>query len=115
MSDIPCENTLASQREEDTRRISTIWESVQQRKVPTITQTHHMGPRDRTPPEHARYFASTTPSVESDGTKRNAEVCRRTSSMRNHSRIMEPIRCKLLFHKKERWKVMPHPRLLAYQ
>jgi hypothetical protein len=43
-----------------------------------------------------------TPSIKPDGTRRNAEICGRTSPTRNHSRIVEPICSKLLFYKKKR-------------
>jgi hypothetical protein len=56
-----------------------------------------------------------TPSTKSNGTRRNAKVHRRTSAMRNHTRIMEPVRRKLLFYKEERQKTMPHPRLPTHQ
>jgi hypothetical protein len=74
-----------------------------------------MGPRDRTPPKRARYFAITTPSVEPKRTRRDAKVCRRTSSTRNYMRIMEPVCCKLLLYKEEGWEIAPRLRLLTYQ
>jgi hypothetical protein len=78
-------------------------------------QTYYMGPHNRTPPECPGHSASMTPPTESTGMRRNAKVHRRTSSTRNHMRIMKPIHCELLFHKKERWKIMPHPRLSTHQ
>jgi hypothetical protein len=56
-----------------------------------------------------------TPSVESHGTRRYVKVRERTSPTRNHTRIMEPICCKLLFYKEERQKITPCPRLLTHQ
>jgi hypothetical protein len=74
-----------------------------------------MGPRDRTPPEHTRHSAITTPPVEPKRTRRDAKVCRRTPSTRNYMRIMEPVFCKLLLYKEERRKIVSHPRLSTYQ
>jgi hypothetical protein len=56
-----------------------------------------------------------TPSIESNETRRDAKVHERTSPMRNHTRIMEPICCKLLFHKEEGRKITPHPGLPTHQ
>jgi hypothetical protein len=74
-----------------------------------------MGPCDRTPPEHARHFAITTPSTEPKRTRRDAKVCRGTPSTRNYTRIVEPVHCKLLLYKEEGREIAPHPRLLTYQ
>jgi hypothetical protein len=79
------------------------------------TQTYHMGPRNRTLSECTRHSAITTPSIEPKGTRGDAKVCRRTPLMRNHTRIMEPIRCKFLLYKEERREIVPRPRLSTYQ
>jgi hypothetical protein len=93
----------------------TAWKSIQRRKIPTIAQTHYMGPRNRTPPERARHSAITPPSTESKGARRNAKVRRRTSLTRNYMRIVKPICCKLPLYKEERWKITSHPRLPTHQ
>jgi hypothetical protein len=56
-----------------------------------------------------------TPSTKPNGTRRNAEICRRTPSERDYLRIMESICCKLLLYQEKGWEVMPHSRLLTYQ
>jgi hypothetical protein len=56
-----------------------------------------------------------TPPIESKGARRNAEVHRRASPMRDHMRIMEPVCCKFLLYKEERWKIMSCPRLPTHQ
>jgi hypothetical protein len=56
-----------------------------------------------------------TPSAKPMRTRGNAKIHGRTSSLRNHSRIMEPIHSKLLLHQKERWKTASGVRLLSNQ
>jgi hypothetical protein len=80
-----------------------------------IAKTHYMRPRDRTSPKRPRYLASTTTPAKPNRTRRNAKVRGRTSPTRNHPRVMESIRRELLLYQKERWKIMPGPRLLTHQ
>jgi hypothetical protein len=88
---------------------------IQQRKISTITQTHYMGPCNRTSPECTKHSAITTPSTEPKRARRNAKIRGRTSPMRNYTRIMEPIHCELLLYKEERQKITPRPRLPTHQ
>jgi hypothetical protein len=74
-----------------------------------------MGSCNRTPPKFTRHPAITTPSAKPERARRNVKICGRASLMRNHTGIMEPIRCKFLLHKKERWKTMSCPRLPTNQ
>jgi hypothetical protein len=80
-----------------------------------IAQTHHMGSCNRTPPKPTKHLAIMAPSTKPKRTRRDAKIHRGTSPMRNHTRIMKPVRCKLLFHKKERRKITPCPRLSTNQ
>jgi hypothetical protein len=56
-----------------------------------------------------------TPPTKPNGTRRNAKIRKRTPLKRNHPRIMESIRCKLLLYQEERWEVAPRPGLPTYQ
>jgi hypothetical protein len=56
-----------------------------------------------------------TPSAKPYGTGRDAKICGRTPLTRNHPRIVEPIRRKLLLYQKEGWKITSCPRLPTHQ
>jgi hypothetical protein len=56
-----------------------------------------------------------TSPVKPKGARRNAKIRGRASLKRNHKRIMEPVRCKLLFHKEERWEATSCPGLPTNQ
>src|SRR6266852_6695772 len=105
----------AQERPSNTPRIPKTPQGIQRRKIPTTPITHNMGSRNRTIAWGTSNPPGSTPPPKPKRTRRDAEVCRRTSEERNHSRIVEPLCSKLLLHQKERWKAATSPRLQTHQ
>ena len=66
-----------------------------------------MGPCDRTSTWCTSNPTGPTPPTKPRRIGRNVKICSRTSQKRNHSRIVEPLRCQLLLHKEKGLKLRP--------
>jgi hypothetical protein len=88
------------------------WKSLQWGEIPVAAATHNLGSRNRTPPQCTDYPPCVTPPAKSIGARRNAKICGRTPSLRNHPRVMESICSQLLLHQEERWETAPRTGLL---
>ena len=95
--------------------IQDVCRRIQRPRIKEISTQATMGPQDRTKTWNTCNADQQNNQTINDGARRTQEIHRRTSGMRHHTTIQEPLHRIILFHQEKEWQIKTGTRLPTNQ